>query len=198
MSRIRKDPLRSLTEPERIELIHVSQSSTDEAARVARAKELLAVAAGQNYSQAAASAGRRAYHAVSTLVSRFNKVGIAALSPQHGGGRSKIYGNDEKQRIIDELRRTPDRRDDGTCVWSIETLKNSLRKADERLAHVGHETIWNTIHEAGYSWQRNRSWCSTGKVLRKRKAGVVEITDIDLDAKKNSSKWPTHKANASD
>ena len=37
MSRIRKDPLRSLTEPERIELIHVSQSSTDEAARVARA-----------------------------------------------------------------------------------------------------------------------------------------------------------------
>ena len=102
MSRIRKDPLRSLTDSERTELLHVSQSSTDGAARVARAKELLAVAAGRSYSAAAAAAGRRAYHAVSTLVSRFNEVGIAALSPRHGGGRSKIYGDDEKQRIIDE------------------------------------------------------------------------------------------------
>lgn len=193
MSRVRKDPLRPMTEAERDELIHVSQSLSDEASRVAHAKELLAVAAGKSYAEAAMAAGRRAYHSVSTLVSRFNKIGTAALSPGHGGGRKKIYGDNEKQRIIDELRREPDRKDDGTTVWSVETLKKSLRSAEDGLPEVGHRTIWEVLHDAGYTWQLNRSWCTTGQVLRQRKDGVVEITDIDTDAKKNSSKKRTHK-----
>jgi transposase len=198
MSRARKDPLRPLSEVEQNELVHVSQSLTDEASRVAHAKELLAVAAGKSYAEAAMAAGRRAYHSVSTLVSRFNMVGIAALSPGHGGGRQKIYGDSEKQRIVDELRRKPDRQDDGTAVWSVETLKKALRKADDGLAQVGHRTVWEALHDAGYSWQLNRSWCTTGKVLRKRKDGVVEVTDVDLDAKKNSSKGPTRRPKTSD
>ena len=55
MSCIRKDPLRPLTKVERNELVHVSQSLTDEASRVAHAKELLAVAAGKSYAEAAAA-----------------------------------------------------------------------------------------------------------------------------------------------
>jgi transposase len=197
MSRVRKDPLRPLTKAERSELVHVSQSLTDEASRVAHAKEVLAVADGKTYAEAAAAAGRLAYHSVSALVSRFNKVGIAALSPGHGGGRQKIYGDKERQRIVDELRREPDRQDDGTAVWSIETLKKALHRADNGLPEVGHRTIWEAIHDAGYSWQLNRSWCTTGKVLRQRKDGVVEITDIHTDAKKNSSKGHIRKPNAS-
>ena len=197
MGRQRKDPLRAFSDAEAFELLHVSQSLTDEASRVAHAKELLAVADGKSYAEAARAAGRRAYHAVSSLVSRFNKIGIDALSPGHGGGRSKIYDDADKQRIVDELKRAPDRHDDGTAVWSIETLKKKLRKSDERLKQVGHETIWNTLHEAGYSWQKDRSWCTTGKVLRKRKDGVVEVTDVDKDAKKNSSKRPIRRRKAS-
>jgi transposase len=197
MSRARKDSLRLITEAEHIELVRVSQSHTDEASRVAHAKQLLAVAAGESYKDAAKSAGRRAYHAVSTLVSRFNKVGIAALSPGHGGGRPKTYDDKARQRIVDELRRKPDRQEDGTAIWSIETLKKALRKVDKTLAHVGHETIWDTLHEAGYSWQKDRSWCATGTVLRQRKDGVFEIKDVDTDAKKNSSKGPTRRRKAS-
>lgn len=197
MSRLRSDPLRAMTAAEKAELVHVSQSLTAEASRVAHAKELLAVAEGKTYAQAAQAAGRRAYHAVSTLVSRFNKVGLAALTPGHGGGRRPTYRDEDKQRIIDEFKREPDRKDDGTAVWSIETLKKSLRGAGDGLVNVGHRMIWETLHDAGYSWQRSRSWCTTGVVTRKRKDGVVEITDIDKDAKKNSSKRPIHRRKAS-
>ena len=39
-------------------------------------------------------------------------------------------------------------------------------------------------HEAGLSWQRNRTWCETGTAVRKRKHGSVVVTDPDCDAKK--------------
>jgi hypothetical protein len=42
------------------------------------------------------------------------------------------------------------------------------------------------LHEAGISWQKDRSWCPTGRVLRKRKAGVVEVTDPDAAGKKGA------------
>jgi hypothetical protein len=38
--------------------------------------------------------------------------------------------------------------------------------------------------ENGYSWQKSRSWCETGKVVRKRKRGKVTVTDPDTGAKK--------------
>jgi len=40
------------------------------------------------------------------------------------------------------------------------------------------------LHEAGYRWQRNGNWCETGVVLRKRKQGLVEMTDPEAEAKK--------------
>ena len=47
-------------------------------------------------------------------------------------------------------------------------------------------TIWKVLKEAGFDWQRTRSWCETGKVKRKRNksAEVVEVTDPDGEAKK--------------
>jgi hypothetical protein len=45
-------------------------------------------------------------------------------------------------------------------------------------------TIWGALHEAGWSWQKDRTWCETGKVERKRNGEVVEVTDPDAVAKK--------------
>jgi len=39
-------------------------------------------------------------------------------------------------------------------------------------------------NDAGYTWQRNRTWCQTGEVKRKRKSGTVTVTDPDAEAKK--------------
>jgi hypothetical protein len=40
------------------------------------------------------------------------------------------------------------------------------------------------LHEAGYSHQRNRSWCPTGAALRRRKAGAAVVVDPDAAPKK--------------
>ena len=50
MSRRKKDPLRTLTEEERSWLERISRSQVEPASHVARAKQILAVADGDNYS----------------------------------------------------------------------------------------------------------------------------------------------------
>ncbi len=40
------------------------------------------------------------------------------------------------------------------------------------------------LHDAGFSWQKGRSWCATVTVVRTRKAGAVSVTDPDAVAKK--------------
>jgi hypothetical protein len=88
MSRICKDPLRPPTEQERQLLEHLVHARSERADVVTWARELLAVASGQIYGQAAAMAGRRSDEAVSQLVARFNWHGLAALEPDGKGGQN--------------------------------------------------------------------------------------------------------------
>jgi hypothetical protein len=41
------------------------------------------------------------------------------------------------------------------------------------------------LREAGYTFQRSGTWCPTGSAVRRRKAGVVTVTDPDAAAKKS-------------
>jgi transposase len=185
MTRRQKDPLRPLTEEERNLLVRISHSHAEPASHVARAKALLTVAEGKSYTEAAKAAGRRSGDAVSHLVSRFNREGLAALEPGHGGGRRPTYAASERERILAEARREPDREEDGIATWSLSTLRRALRGAPDGLPEVSTYTIWKVLRESGFDWQRTRSWCETGKVKRKRKSGeVVEVTDPDAEAKK--------------
>jgi transposase len=179
------DPLRALTDEERVVLTQISRASSEPASHVARAKALLAVADGKTYTEAAHAAGRRAGDAVSHLVSRFNREGLAALAPRHGGGAQPIYDSAAHERILREARRTPDREQDGTATWSLTTLQRALRQADDGLPQVSTYTIWLVLHEAGFTWQASQTWCETGKVKRKRKTGVVEVSDPDAEPKKS-------------
>src|SRR5215212_3480737 len=141
MTRRQKDPLRPLTSEERGWLVRISRSHAEPAAHVARAKALLSVAEGKSYTAAAKAAGRRSGDAVSKLVSRFNREGLAALEPGHGGGRRTIYTAPERERILAEVRRKPDREEDATASWSLSTLRRALRKAPDGLPTVSTYTI---------------------------------------------------------
>jgi transposase len=118
-------------------------------------------------------------------VSRFNRQGLAAIEIHRGGARRVRYGEAERARILAEFRRSPDRERDGTATWSVSSLKRALRRAPDVLPGVSGETVWRTLRDAGLTWQRNRSWCETGRVVRKRKAGPVEVVDPDTKAKKS-------------
>jgi len=185
MSRRRKDPLRALTDEERRELANLSRSRTAPAVRVARAVALLAVADGSDYQQAARAAGRKSGDAVSHLVARLNREGLAALDPRHGGGHEPTYDTAARDRILREAARTPTPEADGTAAWSLTILRRVLRSAPDGLPKVSTYTIWQVLHGAGYTFQRTRTWCPTGSAVRKRKAGAATVTDPDAGAKKS-------------
>ena len=185
MTRRQKDPLRPLTAEERVALERLSRASGEPASHVARARLVLAVAGGQSYTAAARGVGRRSGDAVAQLVARFNREGLAALAPPPGGGAAGVYGEAERARILAEARRAPDRDADGAATWSLSTLRRALRQAPDGLPKVSEHTIWCVLRGAGRRWQRSRSWCETGVVVRKRKAGPVVVTDPDA-APKNS------------
>lgn len=157
MGRRKVDPLRPLTREERQVLEKISRSHVESAAQVARAKELLAVTDGASYTEAAQAAGRKSGDAVSHLVSRFNREGFAALESRHGGSFESTYTAAKRARIVAEVSRTPARETDGTATRSLGTLKRALRKAG--LPKVSTYTIHSALYEAGYTWQKDRSWC---------------------------------------
>ncbi len=185
MTRRKKAPLRSLSEEEKSWLERISRSQSEPAVHVTRAKEILAVAAGHEYTEAARLAGLKSGDTVSKLVERFNQEGLQAIQPKHGGGSAVKYSAAERERVLAEVRRKPDAEKDGTNSWSLTTLQKALQKAPDGLPTISTERIWVILQEAGFRWQKTRTWCETGQVARKRKRGVVMVIDPDAGQKKN-------------
>jgi len=184
MTRRKIDPLRPLTADERLQLERLSRSRTDPATQAVRARQLLAVADGASYEAGTHAAGRKSGDAVAHLVTRFNREGIEALVERHGGGQPRQYTAVEQDRILRELRREPDREQDGTATWSLSTLQRALRRAPDGLPQVSTYTIWCVLHDAGLTWTKDRSWCEAGTVVRKRKSGTLTVIDPDAAPKK--------------
>ena len=185
VTRQQKVPLRTLTAEEKAQLGQMARASSERSDVVARAKALLAVSEGANFTEAALAAGRKSGDAVAHLVARFEEEGLAAVEPRHGGGPPQKYGPAQRERILRELERTPEREGDGTATWSLTTLQRALRRAPDGLPGVSTWTILHTLWEAGYSCQQNRTWCQTGTVMRKRKEGNVAVTDPNTTPKKS-------------
>ena len=72
-----------------------------------------------------------------------------------------------------------------TATWSLGTLQRALRTAPDALQRMSTKTILHALWDAGFTWQQGRTWCHTGTVVRKRKAGPVEVTDPDAAPKKS-------------
>ncbi len=179
------EPLRPLTPEEQKELQRVKRATNEPHCRHQRAVALLAVAGGRSRTEAARQVRWRGYETVSKLVRCFNEQGLMALDDQPRSGRPATYGTGEKARILQEARRTLDRDGDGTASWSLSLLQRALRRASDGLPQVSTFTILHTLHEAGYPWQKSRTWCKTGITRRKSKDGVVEQSEDPYLQEKN-------------
>lgn len=177
-------PLRLVTEAERQELTRVMHAPSEAERRHQRATVLLAVADGASLTEAAKAAGWRLGDTAASLIRRFNVQGLSSLDDRPRTGRRRQYGPAERERILEEVRRQPELEQDGTATWSLSLLQRALRQAPDGLPKVSTFTILHVLHEARYSWQRGRSWCHTGVVLRKRKAGVVQVEDPEAEQKR--------------
>jgi len=164
-------------EEERKELQRVSRASSEPRIHHQRAVALLAVSEGKNLSEAGRLAGWKSHDPVTQVTRRFNSIGLAALDDQQRSGHPRSYGAGQKARILQEARRVPDRLEDATGTWSLSLLQRALRSAPDGLPKVSTFTILYTLHEAGYSWQKDRTWCHTGRTLKKGKDGTVYQSD---------------------
>ena len=182
MPRAALKPLRDLTEAERQQLAALVRATSERADVRQRAVALLAVAEGQSYTAAGRRAGYASGEAVSRLVQRVNARGLVALVIAPGRGRKPSYSPVERQRILDTLQQPPERTRDQSATWSLTLLQRRLRA--NGLPQVSRDTVHRTLRQAGYSWQRTRTWCPTGTARRKRKAGVVTVTDPEAERKK--------------
>ena len=182
MSRRQTEPLRALSDEERMTLSRLSRWRRAPAAQGARATALLAVAEGQRYTAAAKPVGRRN----GDTVALWGRASIAKVSQR--SCRAMVAGRrsaaPQQRRILAEAERIPDRARDGTATWSLRLLQKALRQAPDGLSRVSTSTIWRTLHAAGQSWQRSRTWCQTGVVARRRKHGTVTVVDPDAAVKR--------------
>ena len=152
MAQSQKQPLRTLTKQEEQELQRLVKASSGRVDVVWRAKALLAVAAGESWTEAAHQAGLKSGDGVGKLVARFNERGLAALTIAPGRGRKPTYTSQERAFIKALVQRPPDREEDQTITWSLTTLRRALRK--KQLPHIANETIREVLHESGYSYQQ--------------------------------------------
>ena len=182
MPKPQKEPLRSLNEQEQHELHRIAKATAERMDVIKRARALLAVANGQGFSEAARAAGFASGDTVGQLVSRFHRQGLGALLVANGRGRKPMYTHQQHGQIIAEVQSEPVKKVDGTATWSLSLLQQRLR--ERGLPTVGASTIRRVLHQAGYVYGQSRTWCQTGTVLRKRKAGVVKVHDPKTEEKK--------------
>jgi transposase len=182
MATAQTEALRELAAAERRALERVRRATSERVDRARRATALLAVADGAPFAVAARRAGYRSGSAVTALVRRFNRVGLAALDVAAGRGRRATYDAPARARIVATAQRQPDRRADGTATWSLTTLERTLRR--EAFPRLGATTVRRVLEDAGSSYQKTRTWCPTGTAERVRKAGVVTVTDPRTEEKR--------------
>jgi len=176
-----KITLRPLSEAEQHELQRVAKASSERVDTVKRARALLAVTEGKTFTQAGQLSGL-SREGVSQLVERFNQRGLAVLVIASGRGRKPTYEAEQRARVVQEVQRPPDRKEDQTATWSLQLLQRALRRAE--LPRIGATTIGRILHEEGYSVQRDRTWCQTGTAYRVRKDGVYRVRDPQAQKKK--------------
>jgi Homeodomain-like domain len=189
------EPLRALTDAERQQVATLVRARSERVDVQQRAVALLTVADGQSHEAAARLAGYAHGFTVSRLIQRVNAHGLAALEIAPGRGRKPIYQPSDRQRILDTLLDTlqeaPARVRDQSATWSLTLLQRRLRASG--LPQVSRDTIHQTLRQAGYRWQRTRSWCPTGTARRTRKSGVVTVTDPATEQKRVGSSKHTRE-----
>jgi transposase len=174
--------LRLVTPEEWAALERIARASSERLDRVRRATALLAVVQGAPFAQAARLAGFQSGTTSAELVQRFNEHGVGALSIAAGRGRKPTYDPVARARIVAIAQGVPDRQADRTATWSLSTLQRTLRR--EAFPRLGTTTLRRVLQDAGSSYQQTRTWCPTGTAERKRKSGVVRVTDPQTEEKR--------------
>jgi len=130
-----------------VELKRLSNSRTDEARMVERARIILGCLAGKRNDVVAAELGVGPV-TVGIWRKRFAENGLSGLSDLARPGKPPTYPAELKQRILKHLE-TP--APPGLVAWDGGTLAHALGVSDD--------AIWRVLRKEGIQLRRLRSWC---------------------------------------
>jgi len=126
------------------------------------------VAAGQTYSQAARESGQASGDTVASWVQRFNREGLKGIAPRHGGGAQQRYSHEDRAKIVEIARSTPDPKLDGASNWTLHLLRANLER--QGLPSPSIYTLWVILRDAGLDWQETHSSRKSSRPTRARLA----------------------------
>ncbi len=107
---------------------------------------------------------------------RFNQLGLSALSIAAGRGRKPTYTSQQRQRVLEELRREPDREQDQSATWSLSLLERALRK--RALPNIGASTIRRVLTRGRLRvWEKPNLVPDGYSFARAASAGAVRVYD---------------------
>jgi transposase len=145
--------VRELAPEEGARLRSISKRAKYQAKR-ARAMIVLASSTGMPAPQIAALVGSDESH-VRKVIHAFNEQGFGSLDPDYRGGRPKKTTPEQRDRIVAVARARPDSLGVPLTRWSLNKLADHLAGIDIVLCA---EALRQTLHAAGLSHQRTRSW----------------------------------------
>jgi transposase len=152
------------SEKDRKELERLSNSRTDEARRVERAKIIIGCLAGRRNDEVAAQLGIQAA-TVGTWRRRFASEGLAGLRDRPRPGKPAVYPADLWQRLLKQLETPPPA---GLSGWDGGTLAQALGVSDD--------AVWRILRKEGIQLRRHRSWCvSTDPEFSTKAADIIGL-----------------------
>lgn len=155
----------SCTEKDRRELERLSNSRTDEARMVERAKIVMSCLAGKRNDEIAAEFGIRP-GTVGLWRKRFADEGLKGLYDRPRPGKPPHYPPAElRSRLLAQIEQPPPA---GQATWDGGSLAKVLGVSDD--------AVWRLLRKEGIQLQRHRSWCvSTDPQFAAKSADIIGL-----------------------
>lgn len=153
-----------ISSSDRIVLERISNSRSEEARRVFRARIILECSSGKQIIKIAKEFGTRP-NTVINYRNRFTTEGIKALDDRPRSGKPSKYTQADFNRILAKLDETPPA---GMTSWDGGTLASTLGISDD--------AVWRFLRKNNICLRRQRSWCvSTDPEFSAKAADIVGL-----------------------
>ena len=149
---------------QRVELMNLARSRSEEARLVERAKIVLACLDGKRNDEVSRELGVRP-NTVGLWRKRFAARGTAGLRDQPRPGKKPKYGAEVRLRILRQLELPPP---PGLAGWDGGALAAALGVSDA--------AVWRVLRKEGIQLRRHRSWCvSTDPQFAAKAADIIGL-----------------------
>ncbi len=150
--------VRELTDEERAKIERLARSQTAPVRLAQRARIIQQSALGKTVPTIARALGL-CERIVRVWLHRFDKEGLEGLDDQPRRGRTPLYTEEERSRVIAKARSAPPKPEGAevppTCHWTLDGLQSELNKEGTAIKR---SQIRRILKAERIKWQKPRTW----------------------------------------